>query len=631
MKETNFIKQNKDKWKEFEQVLDGRYSSPEKMHDLFVQITDDLSYSRTYYPNRSVRVYLNSLAQRIFFRIYSNRKSRAKRLLSFWSDDLPRLMHESRHSFLLAFVVFVLSFLIGMLSSAMDTAFATLILGEDYVAETLRNIDNDDPMAIYKGRGRFDMFLGITINNLWVAFLTFVLGVTYIGSIGILIRNGIMVGVFQYFFIARGLFWESFLTIWIHGTLEISAIIIAGGAGLTMGSGLIFPGTYRRMQAFQQSARRGLKIMIGIAPIIILAGFFEGFLTRNTNTPNLVRGLFIFACLTFVIAYFIVYPWIKSKIGFGQARSLNRVPPDSPDAINFQATKNSGSLFADIFSLLRKYLGAIVLICLACTALFATGVFLLSPVEPAGLFVFPEDFFASFENAGQYFYSEATWWVSIFSCLMLSFLVFGVQRLVRKEAALEVSSSRQQVMLWLKVLFGCALLLLVFLTVVLNPLGIVSAVSSFWYISALIILVLPVFLLWLFLLQQPQRSVFVGLKLAFRLLQQRFSQAFSLMLILFFLSFLFISISDTVFLWFFLDMVSWVVHLEEPALSQFSSIVLTVVAVFVLNMVLTLFILGGSLLYFSLLEIFQAQALRQKIQEVGIRKTIRGIQKEASV
>ena len=93
-----------------------------------------------------------------------------------------------------------------------------------------------------------------------------------------MLSNGIMVGAFQYFFYDQGLLRESFLTIWTHGTLEIAAIIIAGAAGMTMGKGLIFPGTLSRLQAFQISARRGLKIMIGIAPIIILAGFIEGYL-----------------------------------------------------------------------------------------------------------------------------------------------------------------------------------------------------------------------------------------------------------------------------------------------------------------------------------------------------------------
>ena len=70
MRETSFIKQNKEKWAAFEQDLKKNNVDPDKMSELFVQITDDLSYSRTFYPNRSVRVYLNNIAQQIFYSIY---------------------------------------------------------------------------------------------------------------------------------------------------------------------------------------------------------------------------------------------------------------------------------------------------------------------------------------------------------------------------------------------------------------------------------------------------------------------------------------------------------------------------------------------------------------------------------
>ena len=67
MRETKFIQQNKEKWQEFESFLDGQYKDADKLSNLFIQVTDDLSYSRTFYPNRSVRVYLNGLAQQTFF------------------------------------------------------------------------------------------------------------------------------------------------------------------------------------------------------------------------------------------------------------------------------------------------------------------------------------------------------------------------------------------------------------------------------------------------------------------------------------------------------------------------------------------------------------------------------------
>ena len=238
-----------------------------------------------------------------------------------------------------------------------------VILGEDYVQMTIENIESNDPMAVYKQKGEFGMTLGITGNNLFVAFLTFVMGVFFgLGTLAILLRNGIMLGSFQYFFVEQGLFQESFLTIWIHGTLEISAIIIAGAAGLTMGKGLLFPGTYTRLQAFQRSARRGIKIMVGIAPLIIMAGFFEGYLTRHTDTPDIVRGLFILTCLAFVLVYFVWYPWIKAKRGFDTEIRDTKVAPDRQQKINFKQIKPSGQIFADIFIFYKKHLSKLFFI-----------------------------------------------------------------------------------------------------------------------------------------------------------------------------------------------------------------------------------------------------------------------------
>ncbi|HUM48121.1 MAG TPA: stage II sporulation protein M, partial [Chitinophagales bacterium] len=290
MRETNFIKQNKEKWAEFEDVLKQEKKDPDKLSNLFVQITDDLSFSRTFYPNRYVRVYLNNLAQRTFLNIYKNKKEKRGRFLHFWKEELPLLVYQSRREFFLSLLIFLLSFSIGIFSSIHDHDFAALILGDNYVNMTTENIKSGDPMKVYKESNGMDMFLGITFNNLRVAFMTYVFGILYAaGTIAILLYNGIMVGTFQYFFIERDLFRESFLTIWMHGTLEISCIIIAGAAGLVLGKGLVFPGTYSRLQSLQLSARRSLKIMMGIAPIIVAAAIIESFFTRFTDAPDLAR------------------------------------------------------------------------------------------------------------------------------------------------------------------------------------------------------------------------------------------------------------------------------------------------------------------------------------------------------
>ncbi len=309
MKESKFIEQNKENWLEFEKNLRYKKSHASRLDRLFIQITDDLSYARTFYKTRSVKIYLNGIAQILFNNLYRNKSGNLKSFLNFWKIDLPICIYEARKEFRISFIVFVLAFAIGMLSSMYDKDFCRVILGKEYVEMTLENIKHHDPLAVYKKAHETTMFIGITINNLLVALSTFLFGAFFsVGTIISLIRNAIMVGGFQYFFIEKGLFKESFITIWQHGTLEISSIIIAGAAGITLGMGLLFPGSFSRIDAFKISARRGLKIFMGISPIIILAAFIEGFVTRHNEISDFIRIMLIVFSLAFVLLYFVFYP-----------------------------------------------------------------------------------------------------------------------------------------------------------------------------------------------------------------------------------------------------------------------------------------------------------------------------------
>ena len=160
------------------------------------------------------------------------------------------------------------------------------------------------------------MFIGITANNIYVSFLAFVMGIlTSFGTGFIMLQNGIMLGAFQTFFAQHGLLYQSALAIWLHGTLEISAIIIAGAAGLAMGNGWLFPGTYSRLYSFRRGAKRGLKIVVGTVPVFCMAGFIESFLTRHVEYPNGLRLSIILLSATFVVFYFIVLPYLRNHHG----------------------------------------------------------------------------------------------------------------------------------------------------------------------------------------------------------------------------------------------------------------------------------------------------------------------------
>ena len=310
VREAEFIHRNEGRWRELEGVLDSRGASdPDRLADLYVGVTDDLAYAATFYPQSKTAGYLNELAGRLHQRLYGNRREARSRLITFWTREVPLAIHSERRALAWSFAVFALAFSLGVLSSSGDDTFVRLILGDAYVDMTLHNVASGDPMAVYKQQNEVDMFLGITYNNVMVSFRAFAMGILAgIGTMVLLIYNGVMIGSFMFMMSAEGALAAAMRTVWIHGTLEIAAIVVAGGAGLALGRGMLFPGTLPRSTSFRNGAQRGLKIVIGLVPIFVVAGFLEGFLTRHTEMPLPLALLVIGGSLAFCIWYFILYP-----------------------------------------------------------------------------------------------------------------------------------------------------------------------------------------------------------------------------------------------------------------------------------------------------------------------------------
>ncbi len=312
MREAAFIQRNQANWQRLEKVLHGMNTlTGDEASSLYVQLNDDLAYAQTFYPKSKITTYLNSLTVRLHQHIYRNQRTPRGRFITFWQHEVPLAIAGARRNLLLSFIVFAVAMLIGAVSAKYDPSFVRLILGDEYVDMTLENIHNGEPMAVYGGHSPGGMFLYITLNNIRVALVCFVLGIFASFGTGLpLLFNGIMVGAFQYFFHEQGVLTESLLTIWVHGTLEISAIIIAGGAGFTLGNGFLFPGTFTRTESFRRGARNGLKVVMALVPVFIIAGFLESFVTRHAlDMRPWVALTIIGASLAWVIYYFIILPY----------------------------------------------------------------------------------------------------------------------------------------------------------------------------------------------------------------------------------------------------------------------------------------------------------------------------------
>ena len=218
---------------------------------------------------------------------------------------------------LYAFILFTCFAILAAFSAAHDETFVRGVLGDEYVEMTEDNIAKGDPFGVYKGESELNMFFMIVVNNIYVSYRVFVMGFLLgLGSVYQMFLNGVMVGAFQYYFFGKGLGWESILVIWIHGTLEISSIILSGAAGLILGNSFLFPGTRKRIHSLMKGGKDGLMIMIGITPILIVAALLEGFVTRYSGMPKLVSVSILLASFLFVVWYFVIYPIrLQKKLG----------------------------------------------------------------------------------------------------------------------------------------------------------------------------------------------------------------------------------------------------------------------------------------------------------------------------
>uniref|UniRef100_UPI0040479166 stage II sporulation protein M n=1 Tax=Roseivirga sp. TaxID=1964215 RepID=UPI0040479166 len=297
------------KWEQFVELLQGSSTDPDKLSDLFIQVTDDLAFANTQYPDSRTYAYLNGLASKIHAQIYKNKNEDRKRFVYFWKTEVPLVVRKSHTKLLYAFIIFAVSVIIGIVSQNMETDFVRIVLGDNYVNMTLENIEKGDVLAVYGRGGQMDSFFAITFNNVRVSFFAFAAGLLVsLGTGYLLFQNGVMVGCFFTFLGQQGYLNEAFKVVMLHGTLELSAIVLAGGAGFVMGNSILFPGTYSRMASFKRGAIEGLKIVMGLMPVFILAGFIEGFFTRYTDMPIAISLFVITGSAAFIIYYYIFYP-----------------------------------------------------------------------------------------------------------------------------------------------------------------------------------------------------------------------------------------------------------------------------------------------------------------------------------
>jgi uncharacterized membrane protein SpoIIM required for sporulation len=306
LREALFIKKNKDRWLRNQEQPSA---DADEMARDFIQLVDDLAYAKTFYPSGKVTRYINTQASRIYLNIYKNKKEESNRLISYWKYDLPLTIRKHQKTILFCFILFTTCWIIGFYLSKQDESIMRDLLGDNYVDGTMENINKGNPFGVYEGAKPFLSWLWIMVNNILVSLRYFALGI-FLGlpTLNDLSHEGLRIGAFDQMFAGKGFGLQFFLVVFVHGTLELTAIIIAAAAGVVLGKSFLFPGTIKRIDALKNGAKDGVKIIIGLLPVFAMAAFFEGFITRLYNDISILTTVIVSLSVLFVIWYFVIYP-----------------------------------------------------------------------------------------------------------------------------------------------------------------------------------------------------------------------------------------------------------------------------------------------------------------------------------
>ena len=261
---------------------------------LYRQIAADLAVVREHKGSAYYAEYLNQLLGRAHHDIYSSKGRGPSAALRFFADTFPPVFQRNLGPCLVSLAIFVGAAALGAGLTYQDPEFKTRILGPQMVDTIDRREMWTHSIVAVKPVASSQ----IMTNNMSVALMTFAAGVTGgAGTIYLLLFNGLLLGVIGMACALSGMSLPLWSFVAPHGVLELPAIIIAGGAGLRLAQGLLFPGLLYRRDSIAKAGADGVKLVLGCMPILVIAGVIEAFVSptdlRVTLKFLLAASLFV--------------------------------------------------------------------------------------------------------------------------------------------------------------------------------------------------------------------------------------------------------------------------------------------------------------------------------------------------
>jgi uncharacterized membrane protein SpoIIM required for sporulation len=250
---------------------------------LYRQTASDLATIREDPSSRHLAHYLNQLLGRAHNLVYMGRKSKPIGIIKFYRETFPQTFHDTLPYTLSATAIFFATALIGLMLALVDPGFPRYVLGTKMMDTIERREMWTHSIVTVKPTESS----AIMTNNLSVSLSTFALGVTGgVGTVLMLAFNGLLLGVVSGACWQAGMLGQLMSFVAPHGVIELPAIFIAGGAGLLLAKGLLFPGTLPRRTSLAHEGGRAVRLVLGIVPMLIVAGTIEGFVSPTSLAPK---------------------------------------------------------------------------------------------------------------------------------------------------------------------------------------------------------------------------------------------------------------------------------------------------------------------------------------------------------
>jgi uncharacterized membrane protein SpoIIM required for sporulation len=292
-----WLEKRKPHWSRLEELLEratrkgfkslSRFELQE-LSLLYRQIAADLAALREDPGSVHFARYLNQLLARAHNTIYSAHRGSPSAVVEYFWHAYPRIFRQNLSYCLAAFLIFLISATVGVAVTYHDPDFKVKVLGPEMVETIERHqmwthsIVGIKPVASS----------AIMTNNMGVAFMCFAAGITGgIGTIYMMIFNGLLIAVIGTACWFSGMSLQLWSFVAPHGVLELPAIFIAGGAGLRLAYGLLFPGFLPRGESVARSGTEAVKLLLGTIPMLIVAGVIEAFVSPTGLAIPLKFGM----------------------------------------------------------------------------------------------------------------------------------------------------------------------------------------------------------------------------------------------------------------------------------------------------------------------------------------------------